>query len=370
MLVLVGLCAAPALPTVPAGAQTARRAATVRALAAHPLYFHGEEVLLVVDVASDDFLTWLVDGDVRVLALDVPPPAAGEVERLEVVGTFYDVGRLQDTDPRMAGLPIARISDRLLRKPWPSVGDLPMVVATSSRPPRAASATTLRSVVLDPEGYANRGVTLIGRFRGRNLYGDMPEAPGVSRWDFVLRSADAAVWVVGREPKGDDFELGLLRRADTGRWLEVTGRVRVQDDMVLVEAGSLRLADPVAETQPAADPAPVRLPPPAVIFSAPIADDVDVPTDTTVRVQFSRDMDPDSFDGQVRVRYGGAAADDSGPAELTFETVYRGRNRVLEIRLDVDLDRFRSVQVDLLEGITASDGEPLPPWSLSFFTGD
>ena len=369
-MVAVVACAALALAAASAAAQTGRRAATVRGLAAHPLYFHGEDVVLVVDVTSDDFLTWLVDGGVRVLALDVPPPAAGTVERLEVTGTFYDVGRLRDDDPRVRDLPMARISDRLLGKPWPGVGELPVVVAASTRPPRRPTATTVRSVVLEPERYADRGVTLTGRFRGRNLYGDMPEAPGESRWDFVLRSADAAVWVVGKEPRGDGFELGLLRRADTGRWLEVTGRVRVEDEMVLVEAGTLRLAEPAAEPEPIADAAPAPLPPPVVIFSAPLADDIDVPPDTTVRVQFSRDMNPDSFEGNVRVRYLGAPAADAGAEEPAFETAYRGRNRVLEIRLDLELERFRSVQVDLLDGISASDGEPLAPWSLSFFTGD
>lgn len=363
------VCAALVLAAASSAAQTGRRAATVRGLAAYPLYFHGEDVVLVVDVTSDDFLTWLVDGDVRVLALDVPPPAAGTVERLELTGTFYDLGRLRDDDPRVRDLPVDRISDRLLGKPWPGVGELPVVVATSTRARRDPSATTVRSVVLEPERYADRGVTLTGRFRGRNLYGDMPEAPGESRWDFVLRSADAAVWVVGKEPRGDGFELGLLRRADTGRWLEVTGQVRVEDEMVLVEAGALRLAEPAAEPEPIADAEPAPLPPPVVIFSAPVADDIDVPPDTTVRVQFSRDMDPDSFEGNVRVRYLGAPAADAVTEEPVIETAYRGRNRVLEIRLDFELERFRSVQVDLLEGISASDGEPLAPWSLSFFTG-
>ncbi|MCY4660828.1 MAG: Ig-like domain-containing protein [Acidobacteria bacterium] len=362
------VCAAMVLTVGSAEAQTGRRAATVRGLDAHPLYFHGESIVLLVDVTSDDFLTWLVDGEVRVLVLDVPPPAPGSVERLEITGTFYDLGRLQDSDPRVRNLPVARIADRLLGKPWPGVGELPVVVATSSRPPREPAATTLRSIVLEPERYTERGVTLTGRFRGRNLYGDMPEAPEESRWDFVLRSADAAVWVVGMEPKGDGFELDLLRRADTGRWLEVTGEVRLEDDMVLVEAGALRLAEPVAEAEPVADARPA-LPPPVVIFSAPVADDIDVPPDTTVRVQFSRDMDPDSFEGNVRVRYGGPSATDAGPEAPAFEAAYRGRNRVLEIRLDVELERFRSVRVDLLEGITASDGEPLAAWSLAFFTG-
>ena len=89
----------------------------------------------------------------------------------------------------MSGLPVARISERLLGKPWPGVGEMPVVVAASSRPPREPAATTLRSVVLEPERHVGRGVTLTGRFRGRNLYGDMPEAPEESRWDFVLRSA-------------------------------------------------------------------------------------------------------------------------------------------------------------------------------------
>ena len=102
--------------------------------------------------------------------------------------------------------------------------------------------------------------------------------------------------------------------------------------MVLVEAGALRLAEPVADAEPATAARAAPLPPPAVIFSAPLADDIDVPPDTTVRVQFSRDMDPDSFDGNVRVRYAGPSADGDEADGPAFETTYRGRNRVLELR--------------------------------------
>lgn len=372
-LVVAASCTCAALAPALVVAQT-RHATTLDALDQHPFFFHGQEIIVVTDAASEQVLTWLVNADdsVRLLALDVPPPPDGIRERLEVIGTFYDVGRLDEGDQRLAGLPIRRLSEELLRKPWPAIGELPVVVATSSRPAGAPSATTLRNIVLDPERYLDRGVTVIGRFRGRNLYGDLPEAPDESRWDFVLRSADAAAWVVGREPKGDGFELDVLARVDTGRWLEVTGAVRVEDGMVLVDAGVLALAEPVADRRP---PAPVAdvpaLPPPEVIFSTPLADDVDVPQYTTVRVQFSRDMDPDSFDGQVRVAYtrpGGTAVDADAP-EILFELAYRGRNRVLEIRFDQDLERFRSVTVSLLDGVTANDGTPLPPWTLSFFVG-
>ena len=355
-----------------AAAQSTRRATTLDALDRHPVFFHGEEVVLVAEATSDQVLTWLVNEDdsVRVLALDVPPLPEGVREHLEVTGTFYDVGRLQENDQRLANLPIDRISDQLLRKPWPSAGELPLIVAASSRPAGPPPATTLRSIVLYPHRYQTQGVTVIGRFRGRNLYGDMPESPDESRWDFVLRSADAAVWVVGREPKGDGFELDVLARVDTGRWLEVTGAVRLEDNMVLIEAGALALAEPVPDRPaPPVAEAP-RLPPPEVIFTAPLSGDVDVPLDTTVRVQFSRDMEAESFEGRVRVWYGpGAPPPDAAGAEITFEVTYLGRNRVLQIRFDQELVRFRNVTVELLEGVTANDGTPLPPWTLSFFVG-
>ena len=366
-------CTCAALAPAPVTAQ-ARHATTLDALDRHSFFFHGQEIIVVTDAASEQVLTWLVNADdsVRLLAFDVPPPPAGVRERLEVIGTFYDVGRLDEGDQRLTGLPIRRISEELLRKSWPGIGELPVIVATSSQPTDAPSATTLRSIVLDPDRYVDRGVTVIGRFRGRNLYGDLPEAPDESRWDFVLRSADAAAWVVGREPKGDGFELDVMARVDTGRWLEVTGAVRVEDGMVLVDAGVLALAEPIADrprSAPAAD-AP-RLPPPEVIFSAPLPDDVDVPQDTAVRVQFSRDMDPDSFDGEVRVAYTqpGRTEVDADAPDILFALAYRGRNRVLEIRFDRELERFRSVTVTLLDGVTANDGTPLPPWTLSFFVG-
>ena len=48
---------------------------------------------------------------------------------------------------------------------------------------------------------------------------------------------------------------------------------------------------------------------------------------------------------------------------------YRGRNRVLEVRFDEQLERFQSVTVELLDGITTNDGAPLASWTLTFFVG-
>ena len=347
-----------------------RRVVTLELLSAHPYFFHGEEVILHADAVGEEVLTYLVNGEFRLLSLDIVPPPEGVAQRLEVIGTFFDLGRLDPGDPRAQDLPIERLSNALLLKGWPGVGELPVIVASSERPVDESSTTTLRTVALAPERYRDEGVTVIGRFGGRNLYGDLPDSPGASRHDFVLASADAAVWVVGKEPKGDGFELDLQARIDTGRWLEVTGSVRVHQGMAIIDAGTIRLAEPAEKADPPARRARRQVgPPPEVIFSTPFEGDTDIPTDTRVRIQFSRDMDAESFEGRVQVGYRNAAAAAGDLPDVEFVADYRGRNRVLELSLVEPLLPFTEYQVDLQEGVTASDGVELAPWSLSFFSG-
>jgi len=370
---LSGICLFVAIPLNDLSAQTARQATTLESVSQNRIFFHREEIVLITDATADGVLTWLVNRDesIRVLVFDVPQPPIGTRERIEVIGTFYDVGRLEDNDTRLANLPIARISEELLQKPWPGVGELPVLVATSSRLVQDTDSQTLRTVVLDPQRFIDEGVTISGRFRGRNLYGDMPKAPNGTLSDFVLRSADAAVWVVGMEPKGDGFNLDVLARVDTNKWLEVTGTVRVDNGMVVIDAGRIELspASPDRTTELATTVRP--LPPPEVIFSAPLPDDINVPKDSTVRIQFSRDMDEDTFDGNVHVRYLTPTQDTAEiTSTLAFELAYRGRNRVLELTFHETLERFQNVVVDLNKGITASDGSLLETWSLSFFVSD
>lgn len=358
--------------TRPAYTQHAgRRATTLESISSAPIFFHGEEVVVHAEAASEGVLVYLVSGEERLLTLDVPPPPTGMREHLEVIGTLYDVGRLKPDDPRTTHLPFARLANTLLGKPWPGVGELPVIVATSSQVVTTIPATTLRSVVLSPSAYLEERVTVTGRFRGRNLYGDLPDSPGRSRWDFVLASADAAVWVSGKEPKGDGFDLDIQTRFDTGRWLEVSGDVALYHGMAVIDAATIALADAHEEPQPAPRQ-PRQGPPPEVIFSAPLLDDTGVLSDTTVRIQFSRDMDPDSFIDRVTVAYTdapGSTVTKPAVEEITFAAAYRARNRVLEIRFDQALEPFRALDVRLLEGITATDGARLDAWTLSFFTG-
>ena len=354
--------------------RAARRVVTLDMLTEHTRFFHLQEVIIHAEMVGENVLTYLVDQENRLLVLDVAPPLEGTRERVEVIGRFYDSGRLQPDDPRTTDLPIERLSRSLLNKPWPAVGELPLVVATSSVPVTTTATATLRTVALAPGAYLDEGVSLTGRFRGRNLYGDLPDSPRESRYDFVLASADAAVWVVGMEPKGDGFELDVQARRDTGRWLEVTGTVRTHEGMVVLDAGTIRLAEPIEnQPRPVTGATRRRGPPPEVIFTTPFEGDTNIPTDTRVRIQFSRDMSADSFEGRVEVAYSGvgsaAATGQAGESAIEFDIEYRGRNRVLDIQFAEPLETFSPLTVTLLDGITSRDGVPLPPWSLSFFSG-
>ena len=54
---------------------------------------------------------------------------------------------------------------------------------------------------------------------------------------------------------------------------------------------------------------------------------------------------------------------------ITAQLRYDPGNRVLSIGFSAPLERFRTVNVELLEGITGTDGAPLKPWRLTFSLG-
>jgi hypothetical protein len=217
-------------------------------------------------------------------------------------------------------------------------------------------------------------VTITGQYAGRNLLGDLPDAPARSRFDFVLRSADAAIWVTSMRPKTRDFDLSLDARIDTGRWLQVTGTVQHGRGLqwLEAEAGTLAAAKPAVETVEAE---PIRVPagpPPEVVFSAPTQDESDVALNTNVRIQFSRDLDPATLKTRIRVSYLDSQTAERGEpdtpkAEFTFQ--YIAATRVLQIQFAKPLERFRTLKVELLEGILGTDQQPLKPWTLMFALG-
>jgi hypothetical protein len=355
-----------------------RRATNLAAVLAYPGYYHGRPIVIVGKVGLDkDQLRVSDDADhsIHLLFKGTAPDGLDEVR-----GEFWDIGRMKADDLRLSTYDLRNTFKVDPDSPWPRPGEVMAIVATAVAPAPAAPPTTIRSIVLNPSRFLDQKVAITGQYSGRNLLGDLPDAPAKSRYDFVLRSADAAIWVINMRPRmkdanGKDMEFGLDARIDTGRWLSIRGTVQQGRGLLWLdaEAGSLALAKPPTET--VAEDEPIRVPagpPPEVVFSAPTQDETDVSMTTTVRIQFSRDLDRSTLKGHIRAGYLESQSVERGepttpPADFTFQ--YSGANRVLEIRFTKPLERFRTLKIDLLEGILGTDAQPLKPWTLTFALG-
>jgi hypothetical protein len=342
-----------------------RTATNTTALTSTPLFFHGKQIVVHAQVTSAADTT-RIDGTAKPIYVIWHQRASrtgGEIR-----GEFWDLGRLQDGDTRFANVDFKPILDAATQGRWPNRDQVFVITGATLIDSEIPSVASIRALALAPERFENKSVTLTGRFKGGNLYGDLPQGLGKSKWDFVLQSADAAVWVSGLRPRGKDFDLDPTARVDTGRWLEVAGTVRRDGAHVWIEGTSVKQA---TAQQDAPVEVTVQLPkeaPPRVIFSAPVQDDTDVERGVPIRLQFSRDMDGKSFSGKVRVSFA-APSQGQAPSVPAFAAVYNPGNRSLEIKFKQPLERFQTVKVELLEGITAVDGQPLPPWTLTFLTG-
>ena len=356
-----------------------RVATTVEAMLADPVFFHGRQVVIRGATVQDRNVTRLaVGGDapsgtgtprthpVFVFWRQSPSRSEGEIR-----GEFWDLGRLREDDSRITSYDFRPVLEAASGGRWPNRDEVFVLLGATLNDAPEDTAPSVRAIALSPARFNERGVTVTGRFRGRNLFGDLANALNLSRWDFVLQSADAAIWISGLRPRGTGFELDPGAKVDTGRWLEVSGTVHTEGSKVWIAGESLRIAKAPTDSDAVPPPPPViKQAPPSVVFTAPLADDVDVGTDTSVRVQFSQDMDGRTFRGHIRVSYSvtAAAAPDPGPAPSVTATYHEG-NRALELKFAAPLSRFQTVKVELLDGIAAMDGQVLPPWSMTFSTG-
>lgn len=364
------LILAIAFSTAVATQPPVRRATNIEALVAFPGFYHLRSIIVVGNVSTGP------NGDVRVSdgssSIHVVAKGSTPDGNHEVRGEFWDLGRMKPDDPRLASYDLKTTFNVDPEGTWPRSGEVTAIVATNALPASVPLAPSIRAIVLSPSRYLGQRVTIRGQYSGRNLSGDLPDAPGKSRYDFVLRSTDAAIWVINIRPKGKDFELALDSRLDSGRWLEVSGAVQQGRGLQWIDAdaGSLRLAKAVTETltEESATPIPAA-PPPEVAFSAPTDDETDVSPTTNVRIQFSRDLDQTTLKEHIRVVYvdpQGVEREDPTPE---FTTQYNAAGRVLEVRFIKPLERFGALKVMLLEGILGTDKQPLRPWTLTFALG-
>jgi hypothetical protein len=345
-----------------------RIATTADALIATPVFFHGKQIVVRHTVTGSPEFARL-EGTAKPVFVFWKEPQ-GTAKDAELRGEFWDLGRIQREDPRFTSFDFERVVQATPSGQWPARDQVFVILSAAMVESPLPPGPTLRAIALAPDRYADREVKVVGRFRGRNLFGDVPTPLNNSKWDFVLQSADAALWVGGMRPRGEGFDLDPGARVDTGKWLEVVGVVREQGPLVWIDASRIDLSSEPTEVQvEIVTPERPREPPPTVIFSAPVPDEVDVGLATTVRIQFSRDMDGRTIPDRIRVSYTGSAPGRTPPAPPKFTASYGEGNRSVEIRFAEPLERFQTVKIDLLEGIKAFDGQPLEPWSLTFSTG-
>lgn len=349
--------------------QTQSRVATTRALLMqHALFFHSRTIAITdTPQLSDGVWRLPVEaGKTLTVVFHTAPATNGPVE---IRGTFIDVGRFAPDDSRITAYSLQPIIQAVTGPggAWPARETLFAIVNATAAPPEDPGTLSMRTIAMAPDKFDGKPVTLRGRFRGRNLLGDLPSWPRQAQTDFVLQTGDGAVWVTGVKPKGKGFDLDPSARRDIGRWLEVSGAMAVVDGLPVLRARTIAATSPEEETSLADDrPVAPPLPPPAINFSVPTDGETDIATSTSVRVQFSRVMKGESFAGKVRI-----ACTSNGERVSTpeFTTTYRPASLSVEIKFATPLPRFATIVVEFLEGITAPDGLALPPGKITFTTG-
>ena len=184
---------------------TTRRVATVPALRNHPSFYHGQAVFVRGELTDPETSPSLVAGDssIRLLTRDSVPSAGS----YDVRGEVLDIGRLTPEDPRLSNVDLRPFGVDATR-PMAPAGRRRAAAGDSFDKAEPLRAPSIRALALDPWRYEGQRVTVRGQFRGRNLYGDVPQAPSAaseSKGEFVLRSADAAIWVTGQAAAGPRF---------------------------------------------------------------------------------------------------------------------------------------------------------------------
>jgi hypothetical protein len=227
---------------------------------------------------------------------------------------------------------------------------------------QVATEVTLEDLVTKPGKLDGKLVRVKGQFRGQNLFGDLPAASRKRGADWVIKEELFAAWVTGRKPKGPGWIFDAELKRDTGKWLQVTGRVQTERGIVTIEATDVALAkEPgpaVQAAQPPPPPPPRPKKPPVVVFSLPLDGEREVAPNTAFQVQFSRDMEESSFRDRVVLRYAGRPQ----PGDRDLDAVkisYDGGLRTLKIDPGDLLRPGRVVEILLLPGIVDLDGMPL-----------
>jgi len=347
-----------ALATVADGQTGVRRLTTIDALRQYPGFYHLQNVVVRGEFAIEGTRMFL-RADEQEIRVFLDEGVSAPKGMVDARGLFMDVGRLEAGDARAGTAAEGRDVDK-----WPRPGEELIVRISATLETQPSSGASVRSIAIEPWKYDGQTVTITGNFRGRNLFGDLPGAPGKSRYDFVLRGTEGALWVTDLRPRGQGFELDVNRRVDTDRWVEVTGIVVREKGLVSLKATKMALAKPpqvaVASDEPSVPAVPLT--PIEVVFNSPTDGETDVGPTAPIRIQFSRGLNQNSLAGNIRVTYVGQ----QGEGGIDFKLAYDAANRAVQLTFPKPLEAFRTVKVELLDGIKGFDGAPFKPWMVTF----
>ena len=231
-----------------------------------------------------------------------------------------------------------------------------------------AETVSLEALVSNPGRYDGRTIRVYGKFRGKNLYGDLASHSQRDSRDWVMKEDVFAIWVTGRKPKGSGFELDIGLKRDTEKWLQVVGKPETIKGVTYLSALQVVLGKPSGplvasgtptnpSPTPSATPAPPPRPP-VVVFALPLDGDAEVPSNGRFQIQFSRDMEEDTFKGRVLIRYRPPVR----PGDRAFDgakMLYDGGRRALTVDPGDVLRPGREIEILLLPGIVDIDGVEL-----------
>jgi hypothetical protein len=235
----------------------------------------------------------------------------------------------------------------------------------TSTPVRAEVSDLLRS----PVEYLYRPVIVKGKV------GNSSGVDGVVLHDRRSHDKMIRVRMFGGQwnlaPTGDEVEVaGRLVVSDTAHRMDNSGLLEPPEG-IFIDAQSIDSLEydvkapedlpPLTELPPSK---PTRLkvpsgPPPEVVFTLPLDQERGIDLDTEFRLQFSDDMNPHSFAGNVVMEY----TDENEPP-VSVELSYDKLSRTLAVKPET-LRPSREVRLIIFEGVVNEDGVPLTSTLLS-----
>ncbi len=266
---------------------------------------------------------------------------------VEITGVFLETGQVQGANPAF-GVQFWNFTGPPEKEP---TGEI------------KAPEVSLEKLVSNPGKRDGQMIRVVGKFRGRNLYGDLPIRTQRTTADWVIKDDLYAIWVTGKKPKGAGWELDSGLKRDTGKWVEVIGKPETVRGVTYIKAVRIQLTTPPsarADVKPPPPPPEKPRKAPVVVFALPLDGDGEVAPDSRFVVQFSKDMDESTFNGHVLLRYTGPVL----PGDRAFDglklTYDRGR-RALTVDPGDLLRPRRQIELILLPGISDIDGLTLIP---------